>query len=262
MHTARCPGCGQRKQLFGGTCAGCLARKGKPAARTANRSRRFGNAPPHTSRWEGKIAGPDFRLQWNRMTWLLEELPKKGKRRLRVATLDSPGGRYGGQLGMDPFIPANILRVARVSPNDSYAEAKTKIAKAMTAATEEVVAKKRAEGDKSWDFLLRSGTHDWNEDDVYFTEVMPEGLEPFNADGKDFVVSLDWGHFKAYDPASDFHLADPHYSLYESSAPASARKLYQLLRQKPDTLRSVSWSSFGPWLTEHKIPFKTRFSSW
>lgn len=193
---------------------------------------------------------------------MLEELPKKGKRRLRVATLDSPGGRYGSHQGMDPFIDSNILRVAHVLPNDSYAEAKDKIARAMTAAAEEVVAKKRAAGDKQWDFLLRSGSHDWSEHDVYFTEVMPEGLEPFNADGKDFVLSLDWGKFKAYSPSSDFQQADPHYTLYESSAPASARKLYQLLRQKPDALRGVSWSTFGSWLSEHKIPYKTLHSSW
>ena len=260
MPTGRCPACGHRKQIFGTACADCLAKGAQPRGNSPQRAR-FGNAPAHVSSWEGKIAGPAFRLQWNRNTWLLEELPKKGKRRLRVATMNNPGGQYAGHRGMDPFIEDNILRVARVSPSESYDHVKAAISKAMAEAAKEVVLKKRAAGDTKWDFLLRGG-FDWSERDVYFPEVMPEGLEPFKADGKDFVISVDWKNFSAYSPNSDFQRHDPHYSLYESSSPASARKLYQLLRKEPNALRGVSWASLGPWLNERKINYETRHSSW
>jgi hypothetical protein len=248
MATGTCRGCGRRKPLYDGTCTSCLGRRP-----------RFGNAPAH--RWDGKIAGKDFRLQWSRNTWLLEELPQKGKKKLRVATFNNPGGQYGGRYrGMDAFIAENVLRHARVSPSDSYSEVKTKIGDAMAAASKEVVAKAQAEGDRTWDFLLRS--YDWSENSHYFTEVMPEGMEPFNADGKDFVVATSWTKFSAYDPASDFQQSDPHYSVYESSAPASGRKLYQILHKDPQALQDVSWSGFGTWLKDHKIPYEIRHSVW
>ena len=209
--------------------------------------------------WEGKIVGKDFRLQWGRDQWQIEELPQKGKKKLRVATMDGGGTRYSGRSGkarMDAYIPQNILRKAGVSPSDSYDHVKAKIQGAMDAAADEAIA---ADPEGKWDFLKHTK---WYEKQVYFTEVMPEGMEPFDAEGKDFTVHVEWTSFKAYSPNSDFQQADPHYTLYEASAPTAARKMYQLLKEDPNALKSIDWNKFDDWMKSNKIGYKIHFSQW
>lgn len=207
--------------------------------------------------WEGKIVGKDFRLQWRRDEWQLEELPQKGKKKLRVDTMDGGGIRYSGtSANMDAYIPQNILRKAGVSSSDSFDHVKSKIQDAMNAAADEAIAKNP--GGK-WEFLKHTK---WNEKQVYFTEIMPEGMEPFDAEGEDFSVKVEWTNFKSYSPSSDFQQADPHYTLYESSSPGAARKLYQMLKENPNALKHVPWAKFSEWLNQNKIGYKTHFSQW
>lgn len=209
--------------------------------------------------WEGKIVGKDFRLQWTRDEWQLEELPQKGKKKLRVDTMDGGGSRYSGSSGgadMSPYIWQNILRKAGVSSSDSFDHVKSKIQGAMDAAADEVISKNP--GGK-WDFLHHTK---WHEKLVYFVEVMPEGMEPFDAEGQDFSVHVEWTSFKAYSPNSDFQQADPHYTLYEASAPTAARKMYQLLKEDPNALKSIGWDKFDDWMKANKIGYKIHFSSW
>ena len=82
------------------------------------------------TRWDGKIVGKDFRLQWTRDQWQLEELPQKGKKKLRIDRMDGGGNRYSGNSGgadMGGYIPENILRKAKVSPSDSFDQVKSKM---------------------------------------------------------------------------------------------------------------------------------------
>jgi hypothetical protein len=211
------------------------------------------------SRWDGKIAGKDFRLQWMRDQWQLEELPQKGKKKLRVATMDGGGSRYSGASGaanMSPYIPDNILLEAGISPSDSYESTKHKIQAAMDAAAEEVIS---ANPGGKWDFLKHTK---WNERQVYFTEIMPEGMEPIDVEGQDFTVKAEWTSFKSYSPSSDFQQADPHYTLYEASSPLAARKFYQMMKENPNALSHIPWSKFSDWLNANKIGYKTHFSQW
>lgn len=206
--------------------------------------------------WEGKIVGRDFRLQWNDDQWFLEELPQKGKKKLRVATHDNLGSRYHYPANLSVYIAANIMHHAGVSPSDSYDHVKNKIGTALQAAAEATIAKA---GDKDWSFLRTSS---WNERLVYFTEIMPEGMESFNAEGQDFVVKVEWTSFSAYSPESDFQQADPHYTLYEASSPGAARKFYQILKENPNAIRHIPWDKFSEWLNHNKIGYKTHFSQW
>lgn len=207
--------------------------------------------------WEGKIVGKDFRLQWRRDQWQLEELPQKGKKKLRVDTMDGGGIRYSGSSrNVDAYIPENILRKAGVSSSDSFDHVKSKIQGAMDAAADDVIQKNPGE---KWDFLKHTK---WSERQVYFTEIMPEGMEPFDAEGKDFTVKVEWTSFKAYSPNSDFQQADPHYTLYEASAPTAARKMYQILKEDPNALKSIGWDKFDDWMKSNKIGYKIHFSQW
>lgn len=207
------------------------------------------------TRWDGKIVGKDFRLQWSDATWSLEELPQKGKKKLKIADLQNP--YYLGHA--DAFIPANILRVAKVSPSDSFDHVKDKIKDAMLAAAEDAISKAPPDKQKHLDYLRRQ---EWYEKEVYFTQVMPEGMEAFTAEGKDFTVKVEWTDFKAYSPNSDFQQSDPHYTLYQASAPTAARKLYQLLKEDPNALKSIGWDKFDDWLKTNKIGYKIHFSQW
>ena len=211
------------------------------------------------SHWKGKLLGPEFRLQWNRDEWLLEELPQKGKKKLRIAKMSNMGGRYSSKGNFDALIPENILRVAHVSPSDTFDHVKEKIEKAMRAASEETLKKKSAEGDKSWDFILQACR--WDEEQVYFTKVMPEGMEPLQVKAKDFEMKVEWTDFKAYSPDSDFQSHDPSYTLCQASSPGAARKLYQMAKEDPSLLAHVPWTEFKSWLDKNKIGSATHFSS-
>jgi len=209
-------------------------------------------------RWDGKLLGRDARLRWNKDYWLLEELPQKGKKKLKKAELNNPGGR-----GWDRFaayIPGNILREAKIGSSDSYEDIKKKILDSYMAAAEITInnmSPEQVEQGKGWSFLREER---WHEKEVFYLEVEPEGTEPFNVEGKDFTVKVEWTDFSTYSPDSDLQLADPYYTLYKASSPSAARKLYTILKADPTTLKSVSWDEFDEWLKRNRIGYKSHFS--
>jgi hypothetical protein len=211
--------------------------------------------------WEGKIIGNGWRLQWSDAQWKLEELPAKGKRKLRVAEMQNPYAIAH----VSPLIPANILRAAKLSNGDSFDHVKQKIHDGMMSELDDALSgtafqdhdREYVQKNDSW--LRRT---QWYEKQVYFTEIMPEGMEPFDAEGADFSIHVEWTSFKAYSPDSDFQQSDPHYTLYEASSPAAARKLYQTLKEDPNAIKHVPWAKFSDWLNSNKIGYKTHFSQW
>jgi len=213
--------------------------------------------------WEGKLVGQDCRLQWSRDSWVLEELPQKGKKKLRVAKMQNLFGIISMRRnpGTDLLMPQNILRDAKPVSSDSYDEIKSKIEKAMGAAVKELIAQNKDDPKDDMKWVQKSGTT-WYENEVYFLEVVPENVDPFKAEGKDFTVSVAWGDFKAYSPSSDFQQADPHYTVIEEKSPGAARKLYNTLKTDPKALKSVSWDDFSKWLDTKKIGYKYRHSQW
>src|SRR5262245_52278633 len=76
-----------------------------------------------SDRYDGKHVGKDARLQWSRYHWVLEELPQKGKKKLKSGTLRNPSemGYY------DPYIAGNILHDAKLTGSDDYAAIKKKL---------------------------------------------------------------------------------------------------------------------------------------
>jgi hypothetical protein len=210
------------------------------------------------SRYDGKFVGKDCRLQWRRDTWHLEELPQKGKRKLRVAEMQNLFGVLSARRTnkSDNLMPENILQDAKLSTGDSYESLKKKIAGAMEDAVKSVVEASPDE-DMKW-----VGEPKWYENEVYFLEVIPEDVHPFKAEGKDFTVSVAWTDFKAYSPDSDMQLSDPHYTIIQQKSAGAARKLYNTLMTDPNALKSVPWKNFTEWLNTKKIGYDMRFSQW
>lgn len=204
--------------------------------------------------WEGKLVGKDYRLTWNYHTWTLEELPQKGKKQLGKATLQTGLGFHG--YDSSPFIHENILQDAHVSPNDSYDAVKRKLQDAVQAAGKKV---QEENPNQNLDWLSKLS---WHEDKVHYLKVMPEGMDPIKVEGTDFVLESTWTSFKVFSPSSDFQQADPHYTKYESSAPASARKLYLMAKEDPNLLKHVSWDKLTDWFKANKIGYQVHFSQW
>lgn len=213
--------------------------------------------------WDGKLASKEWRLQWSRAMWLLEELPAKGKRKLRRAELQNPGDIGGGA---SQFIPDNILRDAKIGTGDSFDQVKDKLLGAYMLTIDETISGEGKWGDRDMEYVKKNESWlrnvKWYENQVFYLEVIPEGVEDFTAEGKDFTVSVKWTSWSAYDPRSDFNQADPHYTQYASTAPTSARKMYQTLKANPDALKSLTWSKFDEWLKANKIGYKLNFSVW
>lgn len=208
----------------------------------------------------GKLLGKDCRLTWSRHGWLLEELPQKGKKKLKKATLQNPAG-YGH---FDWFIPENVLRFANLTSGDDYGKIKSKMLDAYKESYEKLMTNP-SHHDKEW---MEKAKPDWipkitwYEEDIFYLNVMPEGTDPFTAEGKDFQVSVKWDSFSAYSPSSDFESQDPSYTQYTQKSPQGARKLYVTLKPNPDQLKTVSWANFQGWCEKNKIPVKINFSQW
>jgi hypothetical protein len=209
--------------------------------------------------WDGKFVGKDARLQWSDATWVLEELPQKGKKKLRHANLQNP--YHMGHL--DWWIPGNILNLAKLSTSDDYDKIKSKIEDAYKEA-----GKRSAESDRESERAAWEKTKDWvekikwYENQVFYLEVTPEGVESFTAEGKDFTVKVEWGNFKAYSPNSDFQQMDPHYTLYEAKSAGAGRKFYKILKADPNALKSVAWNGFDEFLKKNGVGYDIHFSQW
>jgi hypothetical protein len=209
--------------------------------------------------WDGKFVGKDARLQWSRASWNLEELPQKGKKKLRTATLQNPSSH--GYL--DWYIPGNILQIAKLSSSDDYDKIKSKIEDAYKEAGDKSAESKHDRERDTWEKSKEWVTKlKWYENQVFYLEVTPEGVEDFTAEAKDFTVKVEWGNFSAYAPYSDLTLHDPHYTQYEAKSPGAGRKFYKLLKADPNALKSVAWNTFSDWLRKNGVGYDMHFSQW
>ena len=210
-----------------------------------------------TAGMDGKMVGNGWRLTWDNFRFELEELPAKGKMKLRVSSLVNP---YS-YTKFDAWLPQNVLNFyGKVTPSDSFDAVKDKIIAAIT--SDKALADVRRHATPGYDPMSQLSRLKWDENLVHYLSVVPENVEPFTVDGKDFSVKVAWLEFKSYSPSSDFQQADPHYTIIKSSAPASARKLYQMLKANPNALRGIAWSDFDDWLKANKINYKYEFSVW
>lgn len=217
------------------------------------------------TKWENTVAGKEVRIRWNDHpdnVILIEELPSKGKKRLRRAQWSTRS--VFPAYGPDSFILNNLIRDMKPSPNMSYEGAVGALKHALKLALESAESDKGRQRwqDQITDWHRKIIADEPREELVYFLEVEPSDYAPMEVAGADFTASVEWGAFKAYSPDSDFDQADPSYSLYYQSSPAAARKLYKILKADPTAIRSISWSQFSDWMTKNGVDYKYGASSW
>jgi hypothetical protein len=206
---------------------------------------------------EGVFVGDGWRLTWDPYEFRLEELPAKGKRKLRVSELRNP---YFSTK-FDAWMPINLIRhYGKISAMDSFDTIKDKILGAMT--SEKVLADVRAHATPGYDPMRDLSGVKWYDDLVNYLSVVPENVEPITVYGKNFSVKAEWLEFKSYSPNSDFEQSDPHYTIIKSSSATAARKFYQMLTASPDALKGISWDDFDDWLKANKINYKYEHSVW
>ena len=181
---------------------------------------------------------------------VVQELPAKGKKRLRYISMNTGGydALHNNEFGSESLVD-NIIDKLHLSSSTDFDNVKSILAKL-------VVDWKHKYPD------VGNVTLSLGEGDKHFLEVEPANSKPMHVKGKDFELTSEWADFKVYSPDSDFHQADPHYTYYEASAPASARKLYKMLLQNPNLLKEVSWSGLSNWLYANKIGYNSQHSVW
>lgn len=191
----------------------------------------------------------------------VEELPTKPlkKRQMRQLYIPYPGG--GFKPGDSAFLASNVLRDAKISKGDTYDVARKKLEKALDMAGKSMQKAFDESKDDKW---RGRDASPWfprpSESTVHYLQVEPSDYKPLEAKAKDFNVHAEWNQWKAYDPDSDFQSHDPTYTVYEAKSPAAARKMYKLLKARPDALKDVTWSKFSNWLDKNKIKYNIRFS--
>jgi hypothetical protein len=206
------------------------------------------------ARGEKIFYGKDVRIKLdeNRDIIELEELPEKGKKKLRVFNLSlHPYYRSGRGEQSHLLLMVNVIGNS-INQSATYDGLKKKIEQGY----------KKAEAEYHKVNNTSGKTYGAWEDSVHYLQIEPKDMNPFVAQGKDFTVEVSWTNFKAYDPKSDFQSMDPHYTLYEAKSAASGRKLYKMLKADPNALKSVSWDKFSRWLASNNIKYDTHFSVW
>lgn len=194
-------------------------------------------------------------------TYTLEELPAKGKRRLRVASMDTGYMPSGQERAWGAMIVQNVLRDAKLADGDDYDAMKRKLKTAINAAQDAVLAKWQGDYVPTW--LKEKHSREWGEKDIPAGRVAPGGGDtPIQAEGKDFTVEVRWERFSVYSPDSDFQQSDPYYSGYGQKTPAAAAKLYKLLQENPNALKGVAYSGLRDWFTKNKIAITHLASTW
>lgn len=227
--------------------------------------------------YEHKIVGKDARLLWGashgwtRPTWRIDELPQKGKKKLKTWYLSLELQNSGHWFGTNTifFSQDEVVRESGIGPSDDYASMVRKLEKTIKERGDEL---KKAVGEltsgdvetykkhaDAWESLLNYYPR---EEDVFYLEVAPEGTDPFTVNGKDFTLNVAWTEFKVYSPDSDLQSHDPYYTYYSAKSPTGARKLYLTLKADPNALKNMPWSELNGWLAKNKIPVKYNHSSW
>jgi hypothetical protein len=215
--------------------------------------------PVRENREREKYVGEAFRLSWNDYEYELEEAPAKGKRSLRVATLRNPQSQV---LSRRAFLWQNVMRNVKLSPSDSYETVKDKLMMAMGKAYD-LYMSDEPEAAKKNTWIGQSLK--WYENTRGSVKFVPEASGPIEVKGKDFSFTAKYDGFIAYSPSSTMNHpgdGDPHYTGYESSSAASARKLYGMVAKDPKLFADMRWSDFDAWLRKNKIGFEYRFSQW
>jgi len=206
-----------------------------------------------------KILGKDFRLTWSRNDWNVEELPQPKMRKVRYASAQNIYG-INSSRGMaegDRLIPENILRDAKIATSDSYDTVKDKIANAMTAAYDKIVAANPGKGLESW-----MKWHSWSERSQGSVLVKPEGAEKLTVQGANFTMNVEFDRFGVYSPNSDMSQAEPHYTKIKEKSASAARKLYLLVQKNPGVMANMQWSKLPEFLKANGVAFTYVNSQW
>lgn len=191
----------------------------------------------------------------------IEELPQSPLKKRMLSLAGCHVYPISQMPGENYFLPVNLLRSAKIGKNDTYDQALNKLRGAVQEAAEEV-AELWAKNEKMKDHNPEHWTPRIGEEQVNYLTVEPASYDPIKVKGKDFEFTVHWTKFKVYSPGSDFQQADPHYTGYEASSPAAARKLFQMVSAKPDTFKSMSYAMLGDWFNQNKIQTKSIASNW
>lgn len=213
-----------------------------------------------------KFVGKDARLTYDDYLFRLEELPQKGKKKLRVARMNHDANRLSGwqQSFSNHMIVDNVIRLAKLSSSDGYDIIKKKIFDAIMDSIE------KAKQDPSYAQFMQKHKHDplnpdyykWYEDLVYFTQVTPEGSEPIKVKGRDFNFTSYYDKFEVYSPQSDFNQLDPFYTGREAKSKEAARRLYNILRSNPNILSNLYYKDLDGWFKQNRIATRYLQSVW
>jgi hypothetical protein len=199
---------------------------------------------------EQKLVGRGFRLTWGTNGLGLQELHAKGLRQLRLLSVSVWSGGFFRVFNVENFVD-------RVNDNMSYDQAKASILKRI----EEMKVEEVKLGTEP--NVMMGHAANVHETKVSALKVEPEGMDPVTVEAKNFTVESKWSSFRVYSPDSDMgHSGDPHYTVIESKSAGAARKLYKLLRQNPDALKTVSWDTFTSWLDRNGVSYEYHFSQW
>lgn len=216
---------------------------------------RFAAPQPKQGRSSDVIQGPSVRVKifgHPDHTLIVEEMPKRGVRRVRQMTFETWWDVRNNRNGGDNFMVENLLLDARLNKAMSYDQAVAAFRKAIE------MAKATAGGPTS-----RFGTTE-HETTVSTLEIEPTDYKPIQFEGKDFFGVSKWGEFKFQNKVQKDQAYHPDgmTDFYSSKSAGGARKLFKYLKANPAAIKSLTLEQFKAWLTTNKVAFSFTPTYW
>jgi len=191
------------------------------------------------------LTGRNIRILKASQSIVIEELPVKGKKKLRrIIYHVIPYIQIMQNRSSDILLAINIYENARISENMTYDAA----SKALEKGAKEAVAQFMKEEPE-----ISSGTVDsflaqfLTEKEVPSLQVAPGDSRQIEFEGVDFKGQSNWNEFIIYPQGDSF------IKRYPAKTPTAARKFYTLISEKPNLFQRMDMETCLKWLQKNKI---------
>ena len=203
------------------------------------------------------IVGKDCRigLDTNGFSFYMEELPVKGKKKLRTYHWRLEG-RFIDNWDVRDFFDWETSMKGKLGKSSTFDGVIGKVEKSMQKAYSLLVREN--------DYFKRFDYNDFyniSEKEVHYLQVAPADTDDMTLKGKDFTIDIGWSSF-TINKMKMLDDGDMHGHKIVQGSPASARKLYKILSNKPELIRNMDENKFTDFLDKSKIKYEINHSVW
>jgi hypothetical protein len=222
--------------------------------------------------WDEVLVGPLARVRIKSYPYpliVIEELPQKGKRRLKRFTWQISRLDVGGTESF--LLIPNLKRDWKLSRSMTAERANAALQHAILKALVDWKSESPATYPEYADRAMgKYGLP--TEEDIYYLKVEPVDMVPVEVQGDTWFLRSSWASFEiTWKPhGADNHAmwemqGDPSFTKYTSKSAGGARKLFKFLKasaNRPGRMGKMSFDELLGWIKKQKIAMDSYSSRW